>query len=848
MPTQKIDPKVIFASNAPIIDKPPVFSDKTKGWDVARANDGRPEIKQMNKVQQDTDLKILWLNENSVTPYDASIDYPDGAVAIKDGSLKQLVSGAWVEFLDNFANKDEVKRGIANRYDSSLTYNSGERVILTNGGIVKNTIDGNTNDPNVDMTGWRFDDNTVESIADLLAIPNPKNGSRVFVKSFHDKSKYNGANLALAKPFNGGGEFTYNSEKSSVNDSCMCFYGWERVGITEVDATLSGALADGSGRKLADLYAQSEYTLLYPNFVDTTASIDTIAIRATFKCVFDMRSVPRPAFDGSFTAHIKPVGEYVINAPVLMYAGTVKSYDSCITKASGYHGVMFYGTWSYVYDWDGGVFTSRDENTGAVWWIGPETDTVFNNEASQLRFKNFTVTRFKDVFAKFNSQSSSSSITGFRITNIQHVLGRGLTLDTTTGLYTEFLPKDFALQTNFRTPDWLVIGDEASWIGTGSALDTDLDSLFYVSSDTTFRNILGVPYDHKNGIDIAFCNAKRNVYFDNVRAGGEGGSFSLVNYFGNNTSPYPYYQSVISVNNSELVGLNVATDIQYTLAEPLTNNGALTLKLNRTDGLPDKGILRVGQLFEYSSINRATNTVNLVTPVFSYGSVGDNVATQTTICIVRLISGAPDQITFSDCYHGTEVGQLVGYSSYSDLPAVEAQFENCHLDVQTSALYPLYISGIGLPPNLFSVNPDKYNKQMMLGLARGANVVSANIVNQNDIIVIPTYRSLYNNVKYKVQLIDANNEGNISYYTVELCKRLSRDTDNYLLMTYDVKLTALSESVSKITSVTVASFISEYSNTQRAAPMWTANALNFGARLQFNFNQAVSGKIKIDLA
>ena len=154
MPTQKIDPKVIFASDAPSIDKPPVFSDKTKGWDVARANDGRPEIKQMNKMQQDTDLKILWLNENAVLPYDASIDYPDGAVAIKDGSFKQLSSGSWVEFLDDFADKDAVKRGIANRYDSSLTYNSGERVVLANGDIVKSTIAGNTNDPNVDMTGW----------------------------------------------------------------------------------------------------------------------------------------------------------------------------------------------------------------------------------------------------------------------------------------------------------------------------------------------------------------------------------------------------------------------------------------------------------------------------------------------------------------------------------------------------------------------------------------------------------------------------------------------------------------------------------------------------------------------
>lgn len=154
MPVQKIDPKVIFASDAPAIDKPPVFSDKTKGWDVARANDGRPQIKEMNKVQQDTDLKILWLNENAVLPYDETIDYPDGAVTLKDGSFKQLSGGSWVEFLDDFADKDAVKRGIANRYDSSLTYNSGERVVLTNGDIVKSIIDENANDPSVDMTGW----------------------------------------------------------------------------------------------------------------------------------------------------------------------------------------------------------------------------------------------------------------------------------------------------------------------------------------------------------------------------------------------------------------------------------------------------------------------------------------------------------------------------------------------------------------------------------------------------------------------------------------------------------------------------------------------------------------------
>ena len=46
------------------------------------------------------------------------------------------------------------KRGAVNRYDSSFTYNLGERVILANGDEVKSTAPNNTKNPNVDMNGW----------------------------------------------------------------------------------------------------------------------------------------------------------------------------------------------------------------------------------------------------------------------------------------------------------------------------------------------------------------------------------------------------------------------------------------------------------------------------------------------------------------------------------------------------------------------------------------------------------------------------------------------------------------------------------------------------------------------
>ena len=79
---------------------------------------------------------------------------------------------------------DLVKRGIANRYDSSLNYNSGELVVLVNGDIVKSTIDGNVNDPNVDMYGWFLIGSdsitTSESISDLDSIAT-WNGRCVFV-------------------------------------------------------------------------------------------------------------------------------------------------------------------------------------------------------------------------------------------------------------------------------------------------------------------------------------------------------------------------------------------------------------------------------------------------------------------------------------------------------------------------------------------------------------------------------------------------------------------------------------------------------------------------------------------
>ena len=161
----------------------------------------------------------------------------DQVDALKENinSNSEFLMESMTERLENYADKDAVKRGIANRYDSSLTYNMGERVVLTNGDIVKSTIDGNTNDPNNVMTGWIkanaasqiFDvnglsqqkwNNGVESIADLLSIPSPKNGDKYVVNHF-DK---------LSGRLKGGGAFIYDSSRALENDGGVVLNGWVR--------------------------------------------------------------------------------------------------------------------------------------------------------------------------------------------------------------------------------------------------------------------------------------------------------------------------------------------------------------------------------------------------------------------------------------------------------------------------------------------------------------------------------------------------------------------------------------------------------------------------------------------
>lgn len=165
----KIDPNKIFASNAPTQDKPAAFDNYEKGMDETRKNLGRPTIPQLNYLHQTADQKILWIHQNGGgLPYDASIEYAENAVTLKDGELKQIVGGVWVETKTkalpataittvSSQNQQQINDfGGAKWYAKVGGYELGSTVKLANGEIVKSTALANTVNPNVDMTGWMF--------------------------------------------------------------------------------------------------------------------------------------------------------------------------------------------------------------------------------------------------------------------------------------------------------------------------------------------------------------------------------------------------------------------------------------------------------------------------------------------------------------------------------------------------------------------------------------------------------------------------------------------------------------------------------------------------------------------
>ncbi len=100
-----------------------------------------------------------------------------------------------------------------------------------NGWTASLVVDGDENQHQINRSTIR----AVESIVDLLAIPNPKNGNTQRVKSFDV-----GFNI-------GGGHFTYDETKASINNGVTIFNGWVRnCNPNRVKASYAGLRGDGT--------------------------------------------------------------------------------------------------------------------------------------------------------------------------------------------------------------------------------------------------------------------------------------------------------------------------------------------------------------------------------------------------------------------------------------------------------------------------------------------------------------------------------------------------------------------------------------------------------------------------
>lgn len=120
-------------------------------------------------------------------------------------------------------------------------YQENERVVLANGDIVKSTVDGNTNDPNANMTGWFLVGSdkikTVLTLDDMLSL-NPVDQDVVRVLSYYTP------NYELDKPYLGASEYVYKQSTVSKSDGFFNINGWNLIFSDTVDIYQVGFKGD----------------------------------------------------------------------------------------------------------------------------------------------------------------------------------------------------------------------------------------------------------------------------------------------------------------------------------------------------------------------------------------------------------------------------------------------------------------------------------------------------------------------------------------------------------------------------------------------------------------------------
>lgn len=191
--------------------------------------------------------------------------------------------------------------GGAKWWDKPLGYGIGATVKLDNGDIVKSTIDGNENDPNVDMTGWEY--NETKFISNISELPPIK--------------KYDGARVFDTQTQT---YLVYDSAKSNINDGVITFDGWVRQIENNTLLAIYAGVTEGltssqyTARLQALLSAAKDNYIIDFQFIPAT--VDThLFISGKSGVVVEspnLTAAPNFAFSGSSRGILRPSNCYGI--------------------------------------------------------------------------------------------------------------------------------------------------------------------------------------------------------------------------------------------------------------------------------------------------------------------------------------------------------------------------------------------------------------------------------------------------------------------------------------------------------------------------------------------------------
>lgn len=247
---------------------------------IAEKGDGGSFVKKAYKTYAAMDADKVNIPANSSVDVTNDLDESKNGAYIYDG----------VAFTrSQYDSKVVTDKIIA---DTAIAVQDAINNTAVDGGVLADTfvvVDGSLSQRTINKG--------LESIADLSTIKNPKDGLRVYVKSYH---------AGLNK---GGGYFIFNSTRVSENDLGTVINGWERNSTGNLNIYMFGAKGDGVSNDTQPFQAffdSDDITTIY--VPEGVFMLDSIRISKSNKHI---KGASR--YSTSLIANIDPKGRNLFN-------------------------------------------------------------------------------------------------------------------------------------------------------------------------------------------------------------------------------------------------------------------------------------------------------------------------------------------------------------------------------------------------------------------------------------------------------------------------------------------------------------------------------------------------------